>query len=393
MADEATIRSARWALGFIFFVNGAIFASWATRIPAVSSNLDLSPGALGVALFFMASGTPVAMPVCGALVSRYGSRSVIRVVLIIACSALLLPALATNVWTLAAALATLGASIGSLVVSQNAQGVAIEQQLERPVLNTFHGLLSLGWLAGALGGAGAARASLPPLMHFATVGVVLLVVGLLATSFLLDDNTDHEQAGATFAKPSKGLAILAIISFCCLFAEGSVLDWSALYLSDSLGARGSVAALGAAAFAITQTGGRFFGNRLVERFGPGTLVRSAAALGTLGILLTVASSNPWIGIAGFGLLGAGLSVIFPVLLSVAGADNAESAGPQEVAAVATAGYVGLLAGPGVIGGAAELLELRYALVVVVVLVGIIPIIAGFGKLGKASAEVRPDGKD
>lgn len=388
---DTTVKRARWALGFVFFINGAIFASWATRIPAVSSSLDLSPGALGIALFFMASGTPVAMPVCGALVTRYGSRPVIRAVLFIACLSLLLPALATNVWTLAAALAILGASIGSLVVSQNAQGVVIEKRLERPILNTFHGLLSLGWLAGSLGGAGAARASLSPLFHFAIVSAVLLITGLVATAFLLAAGTDREETGTTFAKPSRGLAVLAVISFCCLFAEGSVLDWSALYLSSALGAVGGVAALGAAAFATTQTAGRFLGNRLVERFGPLKLVRGAATLGASGILLTVVSSHPWVGIVGFGLLGAGLSVIFPVLLSVAGSEDEGSAGPS-VAAVATAGYVGLLAGPGVIGGASELFDLRYALVVVVVLVAIVPVIAGLGGLKKTFMEVGSDDK-
>lgn len=388
---DTVVQRARWALGFVFFINGAIFASWATRIPAVSGSLDLSPGALGVALFFMASGTPVAMPACGALVTRYGSRPVIRAVLFAACLALLLPALATNVWTLAAALAILGASIGSLVVSQNAQGVVMEKRLGRPILNTFHGLLSLGWLAGSLGGAGAARADLSPLLHFALVSVVLLITGLLATSFLLASGTDREEAGTTFAKPSRGLAVLAVISFCCLFAEGSVLDWSALYLSSSLGAVEGVAALGAAAFATTQTAGRFLGNRLVERFGPLKLVRGAATLGALGILLTIVSGHPWVGIVGFGILGAGLSVIFPVLLSVAGDEEAGPAGPQ-VAAVATAGYIGLLAGPGVIGVASELFSLRYALIVVVVLVGIVPVIAGFGGLRKAFVAGRGDDK-
>lgn len=376
--NELVIQRARWAVGFVFFINGALFASWATRIPAVTEQLGLTPGTLGIALFFMASATPVAMPACGALVARYGSRPVIRVLLLLACLSLLAPAFATGVWTLAAALALFGASIGSLVVAQNAQGVAIEKALERPLLNTFHGLLSLGWLAGSLGGAGAARVGLSPLVHFILVSALLLCAGLFVTHFLLVAHTDQDATGAKLAKPSIGLIILAVMSFSCLFAEGSVLDWSALYLSSSLNSAESLAAMGTAAFAATQAAGRFFGNRILEKVEAITLVRAAATLGTAGILLAVVSSQPWVVVAGFGLLGAGLSVVFPILLSTAGGDGT-GAGPR-VAAVATAGYIGLLAGPALIGGAGELFGLRSALLLVVALVALIPVIAGIGGL-------------
>lgn len=374
--DELAIRRARWSVGFVFFINGALFASWATRIPAITERLGLTPGTLGIALFFMASATPIAMPACGALVTRYGSRPIIRGLLLLACLALLTPALATGVWTLALALAFLGASIGSLVVAQNAQGVAIENALERPLLNTFHGLLSLGWLAGSLGGAGAAHIGLTPLIHFTLVSALLVCTGLIATHFLLVAQTDQDATGAKLAKPSVGLIVLAVMSFACLFAEGSVLDWSALYLSSSLGSAESLAAMGTAAFAATQTAGRFFGNHLLGKVGALALVRAAATLGTAGILLAVVSSQPWVAVAGFGLLGAGLSVVFPILLSTAGGTGS-GAGPR-VAAVATAGYVGLLAGPALIGGAGELFGLRSALLLVVALVALIPMIAGIG---------------
>jgi fucose permease len=383
--DDATVRHAHWALGLVFFVNGAIFASWAVRIPAVANGLELTPGALGFALLCQAVGTPIVMPVCGAMVTRFGSRPVTRAVLLAACVALPLPALAPNVWGLAAALALLGGSVGALVVAQNAQGVAIEKIGGRPILNGLHGLLSLGWLAGSLAGAGAARAGLSPLTHFAAVSASLLVVGLLATTYLLAARTDRDSVGSTFARPSAKLAVLGAISFCCLLAEGSVLDWSAVYLRNSLGASESLAALGPAAFAAAVTAGRFSGNRLVERLSPLGLVRGAAILATLGILVAVAVGQPWVGVAGFGLLGAGLSVIFPILLSTAGADRAASPGPQ-VAAVATAGYLGLLAGPGLIGVVAELSDLRSALVVVVLLVGTIPAIAGWSSLAKVPAK-------
>ena len=386
-ARDATVRDARRALGVIFFVNGAIFASWAARIPAVAGGLDLGPGALGLALLCQAAGAPVAMPVCGAAAARFGSRPAAQVALLASCFSLPLVALAPNAWVLAAALALLGASVGSLVVAQNAQGVAVERALGRPVLNGLHGLLSLGWLAGSLAGAGAAGADLPPLPHFVVAGAVLLVAGLLGARRLLADGPEGAAAaGPAFARPSEGLLVLAAISFCCLLAEGAALDWGAVHLGDTLGAGESFAALGPAAFAAAMTAGRFVGDRPAARLGVPVLVRSAGAVGASGMLLTAAADRPWLGVAGLGLLGAGLSVVFPVLLGFAGGLGGGPPGPR-IAAVATAGYVGLLAGPALIGAVAELSGLRAGIAVAALFVALVPLLAS--RVGPSGAPTGP----
>ena len=318
-AGDIAVRSAHRALGTVFFVNGAIFASWAARIPAVAGGLELSPGALGLALLCQAAGAPVAMPVCGAAAARFGSRAAARAALLASCLALLLPALATNAWALAVTLALLGASVGALVVAQNAQGVSIERTLGRPVLNGLHGLLSLGWLAGSLVGAGAAWAGFSALPHFVAVGSLLLGVGLLATRWMLPDRRVGEAAaGPAFARPSGRLLILATVSFCCLLAEGAALDWGAVHLGGTLGAGESIAALGPAAFAAAMTAGRLVGDRPAARLSVSALVRGAGVLGAVGMLSTAVADRPWIGVGGLGMLGDGLLVVCPVMHGIAG---------------------------------------------------------------------------
>lgn len=378
--NDAGLRRARRALMVVFFVGGAVMASWASRIPAVATGLELGPGALGFALFFMASGTPLAMPVCGAMADRYGGRRMVQAALLINCLALVLPAAAPNVWSLAAALAILGSSSGALVVAQNEIGTGIEKNLGRPILNSLHALLSFGWLVGSLSGAAAAGAGLPPLPHFAAAGTVLLAVGLFATKFL-PVSVESRVAGPAFARPSAGLWSLAAISFCCLLAEGSALDWGAVYVREVLGANEGLAALAPAAFAAAMTGGRVFGDLLVGRVGRSMSIRLAAILAASGMMLSIVSGGPWLGILGYGLLGTGLSVVFPTLLSAAG-EGAGSAGPQ-IAAVATAGYLGLLGGPALIGGLAEFLGLRAALLLIVLLIGMVPMLASRGTLEKS----------
>ena len=97
------------------------------------------------------------------------------------------------------------------------------------------------------------------------------------------------------------------------------------------------------------------------------------------------ADRPWLGEAGLGLLGAGLSVVFPVLLGMAGGAGGGSPAPS-IAAVATAGYVGLLAGPALIGAVAELSGLRAGLAVAALFVGMVPVLASRVGIGEAPTE-------
>ena len=71
-------------------------------------------------------------------------------------------------------------------------------------------------------------------------------------------------------------------------------------------------------------------------------------------------------VAGFALVGAGLSCVFPVVLSAA-ARTPGVPPSAAIAAVCTVGYLGFLIGPPTIGGLAELLGLPAALALVVAL--------------------------
>jgi MFS family permease len=80
-------------------------------------------------------------------------------------------------------------------------------------------------------------------------------------------------------------------------------------------------------------------------------------------------------VVGFALVGAGFSTIVPLVFSAAGRDFGMSPGAA-IAAVSTVGYFGFLVGPPLIGFSAELLTLRGALSVVVILSGMIVILSG-----------------
>lgn len=359
-------RAARQAVAVQFFLTGVAFASWAARIPAVQTRLGLSPGELGVALLGTAAGELVSMNLVGYLAARFGSRSL--TVIASVCLSVMLPilALAPTLPVLVATLVLFGASFGSVNVAMNTQGVAVERRYGRSIFSSFHACYSIGGLIGALVGGLMATHNIAPLPHFLGVGLLGILLTLSIAHFLLPARADAQRAGVAFVRPTRTLLALGLVAFCVLLGEGAMADWSAVYLNTILRAGMGLAAAGYAAFSIVMAVGRGLGDNLTNRLGPSMMVRLGGLVAAGGLTLALAVNWVPLALVGFGLVGAGFSVIFPLALSAAGSTSKQASGTA-IATVATCGYAGFLVGPAVIGFAANALNLRVALGIVVLL--------------------------
>jgi MFS family permease len=372
---SGTPRQARGAVAAVFFLNGLVFGTWASRIPAVRDRVGLSDGELGLVLACAAVGAIVAMPVAGGRAARIGSRRATRVSFGLLCLSLAVVTLAPSLPALALLGLLFGASMGSCDVTMNAHGVAVERRYDRAILASFHAAFSLGGLVGGALGAVAAAAGVDVRAHFATVAVIGAAIGLTWTRWLLATGADAAgRAEPVFVRPPRRLLALGALAFACLLIEGASGDWSGVYLRDELGASAGLAALGFTAFSVTMTLGRVFGDRLVDRFGPETVVRCGGGVAALGFGLALAIAHPAAAIFGYACLGLGMSGIVPIVFRAAGHVDGMAAGVA-LAAVSSTGYLGLLAGPPAIGGLAELFGLPAALVTLVVLGAAVALLA------------------
>ena len=369
------LGSARAAVLAVFFTNGVVIGTWVVRIPALKEKLDLGEGLLGVALLGAAVGALVAMPVVGALVSRFGSRRVVGLSALALSVVLLTPGLASSLPMLVLAVVLLGAANGGLDVAMNAQAVAVERGYGRSIMSSFHAAWSFGGLGGAaLGGLLASR-GIEPLPHFAAVAIPAAIAFACAYGALLPSSADASEEGTpAFARPTRALLGLGIISFCVLLGEGAMGDWSAVYLDDTLKTGPGFAAAGYAAFSLSMAFGRLFGDRFTELLGPVTLVRACGVIAAVGLGVALAAAHPIVALVGFACAGAGFSIVFPTALSAAGRTGGPT-GPA-LAAVTTAAYTGFLVGPPFIGFLAEATGLGYALYLVVALSTAVVILAG-----------------
>lgn len=371
-------RAARLAVATAFGLNGIVFGNWFVRIPAVHENLELSATSLGVALLGLPGGAVVAMPAAGWLVSRVGSRPVLWVATSLVAGLIVLPGIAPSLLALTVSLVLLGAATGAMDVAMNAQGVAVERRYRRTIMSSFHAAFSVCAMAGAVAGGLIASRGVEPGIHLAGVAAFSLPVALGFGFWLLPASADviARRAGPrTLPHIPRPLLAFGIVGFCGLLAEGAMADWSAVFLRQEIGTGAGLAAAGYAVFSAAMTIGRFSGDRLTDRFGALAIIRCGSAIAAAGLGLAIVVENAWLALAGFALVGAGLSVIVPIVFSAAGRMRGVASGPA-ISVVTTTGYLGFMAGPPVIGVLADLVSLRWALGLVVALILLMAALSG-----------------
>ena len=354
---------ARLAVGVIFFVNGAVLASWIAHIPEVKAAHGLSDGSLGLVLLAMGAGAITAMPIAGAMVARFGSRTMTTVAAITFALTLPLPMRSPNVPLLVTTLFILGVWNGTLDVSMNAHAVEVEQRYGRPIMSSFHALFSLGGLAGAAMAGWAIASSIGSVTHVMIAGGIAVAMIASVVGRLLRTPPEASKRTPTFVRPSRALLGLGSLAFLGLLAEGAMADWSAVYLHDALRATPSMAATGFAAFSLAMAVGRFSGDSLVFRYGSAAVLCASSSVAAIGLGVALVIDAPVVAVLGFGAVGFGIANVIPILFSAAGNAPGVNAGVA-LAAVATTGYFGFLAGPALIGLVAEATSLRVGLALV-----------------------------
>ena len=374
-ATHIHIGAARLAVLTLFFINGLAGASWFVRIPDVQDSIGLSNALLGVTLLGLPAGAVVAMPIAGLMTNRVGSRRIALIGAVIACVGVALVGVANNAALLAAMLVVFGIGNGAMDIGMNAQGVEVESYAEHSLMSQFHGAFSVGGIAGAASGGFLASHGVDVQPHLAGIGLICFIATLVIARLLLPRPAEHEHADApalTLRAPWP-IVLLGIIAFCAMLTEGAMSDWTAVYLRD-IGAGAGLAASGYALFSITMAIGRLTGDRAIDALGGRRLIRIGGVVAAVGILLAMVLHTVPAALIGFGLVGIGVATIAPIVYSTAGRSRLIPPGTA-IAAATTIGYLGFMAGPPVIGLTAGLTGLRWALTVVVAMLGAMVMLA------------------
>jgi MFS family permease len=375
VAGVPRARVAQRATAACFLVNGIGIGAWVPHLPDRARALSLDAGALGWVLLCSGLGAVLAMPLAGKLIPRVGSRRVCRISGAVFPLILTALVLAPTPLLLALVLLAMGIAGASMDVAMNAQGIAVEERLGERTISRLHGLWSIGAFAGAAVTSFLLVRHVPAPLIMLSIAAAMFTTVLTASPRLLTRAEEGVAPHPPAFRPHGRLLLLGMVVFAAMVAEGSIADWSGLYLRVVRGAGQGVSGYGYAAFAALMVSGRLCGDRVVARLGEQRVLLAGALLAAVGLAVVVATGwaslpNQGWWLLGFALVGAGLSNCSPVLYRTAG----RVPGVPSGAGIATAvgiGYAGLLAGPPVLGFVGQQAGLTSILVAVAGMCGLL----------------------
>lgn len=341
---------ARAATIGVFALNGFILGMWIVNIPTIKDRTGVDQATLGLLLLALGAAAWVGMQLAGRAIDRFGSRPVVTVAAVALSLSVPGPAFATDATGLLVALAVIGFCNGIVDVAQNAQAVVVERAYGRPIMSAFHAFFSLGGLVAAGAGGLLIATDVDVRVMLCVAGVIGVAAAVgLRPSFLVEPDLVASGTGPRARVPwTPRVLLLGLLAFALLLGEGVAYDWSTVHLHDSIGSTETVAAFAYGAFSLTMTIVRLFADRLVMAWGPARYVARAALVGAFGLLAAALAPNAPLAIAAWAVFGVGLAGCVPQFFSAAGNVDPASSGTY-LARVTSMGYVGLLAGPSVIG--------------------------------------------
>ena len=360
---EIQLSAQRLSTRFSFFGLGFATAAWAPLIPFAQQRLHFNHADFGLLLLCSGLGAMLAMPATGKIVQRVGCRVPIGFALLLL--AVLLPSL--SLWTtplmMAITLFLFGTAAGSLGVALNIQAVVVEKNSLKSLMSGFHGMASLGGLAGVLTITALLALSISAVMSAFAVSLLLVIIVFLSVPYSIKavENTSLEASSKVKKSirqrlPQPLIILIGIACFIIFMVEGAAMDWSGIYLTQQYGVNAAFAGLAYTFFAIAMTTGRFTGHYLIRYFGEKKLLTYSAICATLGLALVSIVPYWWLVLVGYTLVGTGCSNIVPIMFSRAGRQTVM---PSAVAlsCVSTMAYTGILVGPAFIGMVSELIGL------------------------------------
>ncbi|MEO6013523.1 MAG: MFS transporter [Devosia sp.] len=349
----------------VFFLQPIAFGSWLPRIPDIQLAVGLGPQGLALALLGLPCGTLATLPFAGRIVGQIGARRAMLIGFVMHLIAVCLPPFSTHAAFLFVSLIFVGSSMSFLELALNIEAARVEKASGKLIMSTAHGFWSLGIMLGSFIGAALAGVALAPPMAVALIAIVSLPVCTLAARALPDVETatraEDGERHSPFMVPGWALLGVCLFVFGVTITEGAMADWSAIYLRGVFAADPVTAGIGYTIFALLVAAGRFSGDHLRARLGSVALARAFGVLALVGVALLTLAPNTFVALAGFAIVGIGVSVGFPLAVAAAAALPGASAS-RNVAVLSFIALLGFLIGPPIIGFIAEHWALRIGLV-------------------------------
>ena len=354
----------RIILSGYFFLTGICFATWASRIPDIKMHLGLSDGAFGGMLLFLPIGTFIAIPICGSLTARHGSKKMVSIAAIFYPLALIALGCIQTKTQLSIALFCYGFLGNMFNVSVNTQAATLSKLFEKSIIAAFHGFWSLaGFTGGLLGGLFVAK-SILPVHQFIFIAVLSWAYVFFTRHYLLTGDGEKQPLNKMWSRPTPLILQFGLVALSNMICEGMMFDWSGVFFQDVVKVSESWRTTGYISFMACMATGRMFADALINYWGARKQLMLSGLVVTLGLITAVVYPNIIISSIGFMLVGLGVSSVVPTIYGIIGRNAAPGRASIDLAAVSSIGFFGFLIGPPMIGFLSEAIGLRWAFLLI-----------------------------
>lgn len=349
----------RIGLSSYFFLAGLTFASWTSRIPTLKAALDLNDAELGSALLVMPISSFVGLGLAGWLIEKYESRWPLLWSFLILTGCIILIAKSDTVLFFTISIFLFALTNRILNISVNTQAINLQNLFTKKINGSFHGLWSLGGIAGVGLTTLMVAKGIGILTHFIIIAIFTLLSTLLLFKMLLKNDKSKQASKIVWKKPDPIILILGLIILLSATVEGGMFDWSGLYFKEVV--KVDIFTMGYFIFMTFMAISRFASDWFVDKLGMQKMFVLSASVIAIGLTIAVAFPAFETAMLGFALVGIGTASVIPMTLSITGNATKYSAGIA-LSLVSTFAMIGILMAPPLIGFLAHLLGLRVAFI-------------------------------
>ena len=360
---------AKWAVRAAFLTNGLIVGALYSRIPDFKTGLGLSNGQVGTVLLCSSIGVLLMISQVGKWCAVRGSRPIVILSSYISAFTILPLAVAKSFPTLCASFLLWGAFLTMQDVSMNAHATTVEHVEQKRYMSGFHGVFSIGALLGGFIGGLCSQYGISILKQNMGISIYFIILATLVKNWWLPAQSDiHEFHKERKVQRPTILIFIGLLGLASTINEGAAGDWGGILARETFNAGPFLATLPYIFFNIAMVVGRFNGDRLAEKFGPLRILFTGGIFAGVGLTFGLVVGGIYPQIFAWFAIGTGMSVVIPMVFSLAGEIarerfNGRIAPSQAVAIASGISYFGFMAGPPLMGYLSNLLTLRWAMLI------------------------------
>lgn len=349
-------KKEQYAARCAFFLAGFTVTTWAPMIPVIKERLQIGDDVLGLLLLCIGISAFVFMPLAGILNQKLGCKKMLQINIVLFALILIIISSLDNVWSFVVFLLLFGAVMGTIDVTMNMNSVIVEKLSKKRIMSSMHAFWSVGCFCSAGLFSVLAKQGLGITTVAIIHGIIIFVLCLISSPYFL------AYKGASNEKPiaiPRGIVVLFGVLACISFlAEGAIMDWSGIFLTEAKGLELSLAGVGYAIFSVAMLVIRFIGDRAVQYIGEERICVFGALVAGIGFLLVVLIDNFYLMPIGFICIGLGAANIVPVLYSLLKNQN-DMPINAAVTAITCMGYTGVILGPAILGFIAHGIGIKF----------------------------------